>query len=225
MKKYLKLFGIAFAIGIAMLIIKLIFKIDDKVMLKYYWIIGGAILAIILIVNTIYFFYKTNELKHSMKLFEEMKYKDFVNELEPKIPKIKNKHIQAVMKMNLGAGYLELNEPNKTLSTYETIATDQLKNQDLQLIYWLNTMIAHFKLNDQIKFNELFTTHGKLLKQFENSPNYGENIKQLYIMKNIFDDDFVSARKNLNDLKNKSTNPRFKKEYNRLENIIKQHEK
>ena len=154
-----------------------------------------------------------------------MKYKDFVNELEPKIPKIKNKHIQTVMKMNLGAGYLELNEPNKTLSTYETIATDQLKNQDLQLIYWLNTMIAHFKLNERNKFNELFTTHGKLLKQFENSPNYGENIKQLYIMKNIFDDDFVSARKNLNDLKSKSTNPRFKKEYNRLENIIKQHEK
>ncbi len=213
MKKYLKLFGIAFAIGIAMLIIKLIFKIDDKVMLKYYWIIGGIVLAVILIVNTIYFF------------FEEMKYKDFVNELEPKIPKIKNKHLQTVMKMNLGAGYLELNEPNKTLSTYETIETDQLKSQDLQLIYWLNTMIAHFKLNEQNKFNELFTTHEKLLKQFENSPNYGENIKQLYIMKNIFGDDFVSARKNLNDLKSKSTNPRFKKEYNRLENIIKQHEK
>lgn len=86
-------------------------------------------------------------------------------------------------------------------------------------------MIAHFKLNDQIKFNELFTTHEKLLKQFENSPNYGENIKQLYIIKNIFDDDFVLARKNLNELKSKSTNPRFKKEYKRLENIIKQHEK
>jgi len=205
MKKFLKLFGIAFAIGIAMLIISLVFKIDDKVMLKYYWIIGGAVLAVILIVNTIYYSYKTNELKHSMKLFEEMKYKDFVNELEPKISKIKNKHIQTVMKMNLGAGYLELNEPNKT--------------------YWLNTMIAHFKLNDQIKFNELFTTHEKLLKQFENSPNYGENIKQLYIMKNIFDDDFVLARKTLNKLKSKSTNPRFKKEYKRLENIIKQHEK
>jgi len=205
MKKFLKLFGIAFAIGIAMLIISLVFKIDDKVMLKYYWIIGGVVLAVILIVNTIYYSYKTNELKHSMKLFEEMKYKDFVNELEPKIPKIKNKHIQTVMKMNLGAGYLELNEP--------------------QLIYWLNTMIAHFKLNDQIKFNELFTTHEKLLKQFENSPNYGENIKQLYIMKNIFDGDFVLARKNLNELKSKSTNPRFKKEYKRLENIIKQHEK
>ena len=225
MKKYLKLFGIAFAIGIAMLIIKLIFKIDDKVMLKYYWIIGGIVLAVILIINTIYFYYKTNELKHSMKLFEEMKYKDFVNGLGPKIPKIKNKHIQAVMKMNLGAGYLELNEPNKTLSTYETIEADQLKNQDLQLIYWLNTMIAHFKLNEQNKFNELYKMHENLLQQFENSPNYDENIKQLYIMKNIFDDDFVSARKNLNDLKNKSTNPRFKKEYNRLENIIKQHEK
>ena len=225
MKKYLKLLGISFAIGIALLIIKLIFKIDDKVMLRYYWIIGGAVLAIILIVNTIYFFYKTNELKHSMKLFEEMKYKDFVNELEPKIPKIKNKHIQAVMKMNLGAGYLELNEPNKTLSVYETIATDQLKNQDLQLIYWLNTMIAHFKLNDQDKFNDLFTTHEKLLQQFEDSPNYGENINQLYIMKNIFDGDFASARAKLNELKSKSTNPRFKKEYNRLDNMIKQHEK
>ena len=86
-------------------------------------------------------------------------------------------------------------------------------------------MIAHFKLNDQNKFNELFTIHEKLLKQFENNPNYVENIKQLYIMKNIFDDDFVSARKNLNDLKSKSTNPRFNKEYKRLENIIKQHEK
>lgn len=86
-------------------------------------------------------------------------------------------------------------------------------------------MIAYFKLNDEEKFNELFATHEKLLKQFENSPNYGENIKQLYIMKNIFDDDFALARKNLNALKSKSTNPRFKKEYNRLENIIKQHEK
>lgn len=225
MKKFLKLFVIAFAIGIAMLIISLVFKIDDKVMLKYYWIIGGVVLAVILIVNTIYYSYKTNDLKHSMKLFEEMKYKDFVNELEPKIPKIKNKHIQTVMKMNLGAGYLELNETNKTLSTYETIEKDQLKNQDLQLIYWLNTMIVHFKLNDEEKFNELFATHEKLLKQFENSPNYGENIKQLYIMKNIFDDDFALARKNLNALKSKSTNPRFKKEYKRLENIIKQHEK
>ncbi|WP_297812312.1 hypothetical protein [uncultured Finegoldia sp.] len=225
MKRYLKLLGISFAIGIALLITKLIFKIDDKVMLRYYWIIGGIVLAVILIVNTIYFFYKTNELKHSMKLFEEMKYKDFVNELEPKIPKIKNKHIKTVMKMNLGAGYLELNEPNKTLSTYETIATDQLKNQDLQLIYWLNTMIAHFKLNEQNKFDELFATHEKLLQQFENSPNYGENINQLYIMKNIFDGDFVSARAKLNELKSKSTNPRFKKEYNRLENMIKQHEK
>ena len=44
-------------------------------------------------------------------------------------------------------------------------------------------------------------------------------------MKNIFDGDFVLARKNLNELKSKSKNPRFKKEYKRLENIIKQHEK
>lgn len=96
-------------------------------------ILGLALIFLVAIINSGYFFYKLRQWKSVMALYETGEYKKFVGEMEELISGTQNRYLQNIMKLNLGAGYQVLNQPEKLVGLYESTDVKYLKSKDLKL--------------------------------------------------------------------------------------------
>ena len=131
MKHSLKVILAGVVLGIVLLVLTNVLHIDERAFLSVYWKLGLALILLVAIMNTGYYFYKLRQLKPVMALYEGGDYKKFVDELENLISGTRNKYLQNIMKLNLGAGYLDLNQPAKLVDLYESMDVNYLKNKNL----------------------------------------------------------------------------------------------
>lgn len=155
-----------------------------------------------------------------MALYEGGEYKKFVGEMEELISGTRNKYLQNLMKLNLGAGYLDLNQPEKLVDLYKSMDVKVLKNKNLKLVYRLNLAIAYFKLEDRPSFEAILKANEDFFASFEDHKAYGENVRQLYLMREIVEGHFDQAQERLNTLRAQSKKPKMIDTYNELETII-----
>lgn len=220
MKHSLKVILAGVVLGIALLVLTKFLHIDEKAFLSVYWKLGLALILLVAIVNTGYYFYKLRQLKPVMALYEGGDYKKFVDELENLISGTRNKYLQNIMKLNLGAGYLDLNQPAKLVDLYESMDVNYLKNKNLKLVYRLNLAIVYFKLQDLPSFDRIFKANEAFFASFEAHATYGESVGQLYLMEEISEGHFGRARERLNTLRGNSKKPKMMNTYNQLEGIL-----
>lgn len=220
MKHSLKVILAGVVLGIALLVLTNVLHIDERVFLSVYWKLGLALILLVVIMNTGYYFYKLRQLKPVMALYEGGDYKKFVDELENLISGTRNKYLQNIMKLNLGAGYLDLNQPAKLVDLYESMDVNYLKNKNLKLVYRLNLAIAYFKLEDLPSFDRIFKANEAFFASFEAHATYGESVGQLYLMEEISEGHFDRARERLTTLRGNSKKPKMMNTYNQLEGIL-----
>lgn len=220
MKKIIKVVIASLVLGLGLLILSLALGIDEEVFLHYYWRIGLGLIVLVALVNTCYYFYKVKGLKPIMALYEDMKYPEFVEEMEKLIPGIKNKGLKNIMKLNLGAGYLETDQADKLVDLYGSMDPKDLRTRDLKFIYWLNLAIGYFKLEDREVFDQLLADHKDLFAAYQDNKEYGESLDEVYLMKEIFQGNLEGARQRLIRLREESQKAKTIKAYDQLEKII-----
>lgn len=220
MKHALKVIFAGVVLGIALLVLTNFLHIDESDFLRIYWKLGLALILSVAIINSGYYFYKLRQLNPVMVLYERGEFKKFVEEMEELISGTRNKYLQNLMKLNLGAGYLDLNQPERLVDLYESMDVNYLKNKNLKLVYRLNLAIAYFRLENQPAFDRIFKANEDFFASFEDHATYGENVGQLYLMEEISEGHFDRARERLNTLRSQSKRPKMIDAYNQLEIII-----
>lgn len=220
MKRTLKVIFAGVVLGIALLVLTKFLRIDEGDFLRIYWKLGLALILLVAVINSGYYFYKLRQLKPVMALYERGEFKKFVEEMEELISGTRNKYLQNLMKLNLGAGYLDLNQPERVVDLYESMDVNYLKSKDLKLVYRLNLAIAYFKLEDRSAFKRIFKANEDFFARFEDHRTYGESVGQLYLMEEISEGHFDRARERLNALRSQSKKPKMIAAYNQLEIII-----
>lgn len=220
MKRTMKVIFAGVILGIAPLVLTNCLHIDESDFLRIYWKLGLVLILSVAVINSGYYFYKLRQLKPVMALYERGELKKFVEEMEELISGTRNKYLQNLMKLNLGAGYLDLNQPERLVDLYESMDVNYLKSKDLKLVYRLNLAIAYFRLENQPAFRRIFKANEDFFAGFEDHDTYGENVGQLYLMREISEGRFDRARERLNTLRAQSKKPKMIDTYNQLETII-----
>lgn len=220
MKRIIKVVIAGLVLGLGLLILSLALGIDEEVFLHYYWRMGLGLIVLVALINTGYYFYKVKELKPVMALYEDMEYAKFVEEMERLIPGVKNKSLKNIMKLNLGAGYLETDQADKLVDFYGSMNTKDLRTKDLKFVYWLNLAIAYFKLEDREGFDQVLRDHKDIFAAYQDHKEYGESLAQVYLMEEIFQEKFDKARRRLIRLREGSQKAKMLRSYDRLEKII-----
>lgn len=220
MKHALKVIFAGVVLGIALLVLTNFLHIDESDFLRIYWKLGLALILSVAIINSGYYFYKLRQLNPVMVLYERGEFKKFVEEMEELISGTRNKYLQNLMKLNLGVGYLDLNQPERLVDLYESMDVNYLKNKNLKLVYRLNLAIAYFRLENQPAFDRIFKANEDFFASFEDHATYGENVGQLYLMEEISEGHFDRARERLTTLRGNSKKPKMMNTYNQLEGIL-----
>lgn len=193
MKKIYKILGIGIALGILLLIIKSVFQIDEKILLSYYWKIALVFLLLLVVINVLYYVYYMNKLKKIMPLYTKGDSKNYIKEIEKLLKHAKGNAVRTTLKLNLSAAYLEEKSYNNGKKILEEIDIDKIKDKNLNVVYWINTCVANFKLKENKQFKNNYISNKNLFDQFKDNKYYEKSINDLEIMYQILDERIEQA--------------------------------
>lgn len=220
MKRTIKILGLGFLLGILLLIIKEIFKIDSDVLLSYYWKIGLLVLFLILVINSLYYIIYMNKIKKIMPLYTQGNYHQYIKEMEQLLEKVKGKTLKNILKLNISAGYLELGDYKKGQQIIDQIESENLKDKNLILVYWVNKCVVHFKLNEYDEYKSIFHEKRELFNKYKENPLYKKSINDLEIMYAIVNEDYKLADKLIEQSMDRWSDEKSRKEYIDLDLIV-----
>lgn len=215
-----RVLSLGLIIGIILLILQIVFKIDSSKLMSYYWKIGVAIILLLAIINTIYFVVFSVILKKKLQLFYEGKYDQYNREMEKILQRAKGENLKNIIRINLSAGYIGNNEYESAKEVLDKVELLRLRDEKLRLVYSINRCVCDFKLENYEKFKEDYMANQELFKKYETEQGYAESIAQLEITKCIVEKDFSNARELLYKTRDKYKDSKIKEDYSELEKII-----
>lgn len=207
-------------LGILLLIVKNIFNIEEGVLLSYYWKIALVVLVLIIIGNIAYFKYYANKHDKLLPLFNQGKYSQYIEQVESMLSKIKGETLKDHIKLNLAAAYMEEGDHEKGQYILNEINQKNLRDDLPKMVYWLNTSVAHFRLNEKEKFNNIYNSKKTLIDKFKDNELYASNIAILDICNLIINEDLKEAKMLLDQALLKYTDDKNQKELKGISQII-----
>lgn len=221
-KKFKIMIGLGLALGVILLVLQNVLKIDPSTLMDYYLKFGVVLILLILIVNTVYFVIMSSKIKKKLVLYHEGKYGEFNSAMEEILKKAKGENLKNIIRINLSAGYIESKEYDKAKETLENIKPLKLRDERVRLVYYINLCVCNFKLENYEKFKELYEINKNLFKKYKDEEGYSESLAQLEITNYIVEEEFDKARELLEVTREKYKDTKYKDDYNELEKQIKE---
>lgn len=207
-------------LGILLLIVKNVFNIEEGVLLSYYWKIALVVLVLIIIGNIAYFKYYANKHDKLLPLFNQGQYSQYIEQVESMLSKIKGETLKDHIKLNLAAAYMEERDHKKGQNILKEINQKNLRDDLPKMVYWLNTSVAHFRLNEKEEFNNIYNSKKPLIDKFKDNERYASNIAILDICNLILNEDLKEAKMLLDQALLKYTDDKNQKELKEISQIL-----
>ncbi|MDO5018085.1 MAG: hypothetical protein Q4E02_02170 [Lagierella massiliensis] len=219
-KKVFKIIGLGLIVGLLVLLVQIVFKLNNEVVMSYYIKISVIVLFLVLVVNSLYFIYMTRKMKNYLTLFYEEKYDEYIDVMEKFLQKARGNALKNIIKINLSAGYIELKDYEKGKELLETLEIHKIKDEQLRLVQWNNLCVAYFHLGEYDKFKEIYSKQENLFERNKDNVNFAKAIAELKVLYLIIEGDFIKAKDLLSEIREKWDNEKYKAEYDKIENII-----
>lgn len=123
MKRIAKIIIIGICFGLTLLLLKVIFGIDDTTFMRGYWIVAPAIVIGALIINVCYNLFYFNKVKKIVKLLNEEKPQEYIDRIEDLLKTAKGKNLRNILELNLAAGYIETKQFDIAIPLLENYPT------------------------------------------------------------------------------------------------------
>ncbi|MDO5026904.1 MAG: hypothetical protein Q4E50_03625 [Tissierellia bacterium] len=218
MKKKTKiLISVGVVLGLGIFLIKEAFQIEDEILFSYYWKIGLGFLISVIVINSLYLLYYLNKAKKLLDLYNKKDFRNFIDEHEKIIKKVKSRILKDQFSVNLSAGYIENGELEKARDLLEDMDFNCIKDEKISLVYAINLCVVYFELQDYKRFKEYYDGHQDLFKKFKDDKNYKKNIYELEIMYTIVvDRTYKKAEEMIEEAKQKWSDQKSQKDFNDL---------
>ena len=136
------------------------------------------------------------------------------------LSKIKGETLKDHIKLNLAAAYIEEGDHEKGQYILNEINQKNLRDDLPKMVYWLNTSVAHFRLNEKEEFNNIYNSKKTLIDKFKDNELYASNIAILDICNLIINEDLKEAKMLLDQALLKYTDDKNQKELKEISQII-----
>lgn len=222
MKRFLKMIAIGVTIGILLVIVQIAFNIPREIFLHYYKICGVAVILGVVFFNLFYNLSYQKKMKEAVKFLEAGNEKEYIEEVEALLSTAKGRNLKNFLKVNLSAGYCDLNEYEKAIGLLESLMDEKMYGV-LKMVQRLNLCVCYFYSNKGKKAMDLYESSQKEFAPFLKAKLYGGNIAVLSIFAAIEKGDLANAGNLLKSAREEWDNSRLQDDYQYLEERI-QHE-
>lgn len=218
--KISKIIIYSIVLGVLLVILQNVLHIEEGVLLSYYWKIALVVLVLIVIGNVAYFKYYANKHDKLLPLYNQGQYSQYIEQVESMLSKIKGETLKDHIKLNLAAAYMEEGDYKKGQNILNVINQKNFRDDIPKMVYWLNTSVAHFRLNEKEEFNNIYNSKKSLIEKFKDNELYASNIAILDICNLIINEDLKEAKMLLDQALLKYTDDKNQKELKEISQII-----
>lgn len=222
-KHFVKVVAAGIGIGILLLIIRSIFKIDEDVFMKGFWIVGGIFIIGAALFNILYVFRYQKKMKRVAGLLEDGKTEEYIAEVKKLLQSAKGHELKNLFRLNLSAGYCDLKQFDKAIDILEELSGEKLRGE-LKMVNALNLCLCYFYTEQNERALELYDRSQKSFERARKSPYYGGNIAVLDMLAAVAEGRTEVAEKMLAEAAETWDNPRLQEDFKYIETLIKNKE-
>lgn len=222
MKHIWKVIGIGVVLGIALLLVQKALHIPEEIFMRYYWLLGVAVVAAAVLFNHFYHRSFLKKMKTAAILLEQGKPQEYIQAVEALRQKAKGRYLQNLFTLNLSAGYCDLKEYKKAIELLKSLENARLY-QDLKLVYHINLCICYFYDGQSEKALALYENSQKLFRSPLAAKLYSGNIAVLDVFALMEQGEYGRAKELLATTREVCSNSRLQVDFAYLEEKL-QHE-
>ena len=220
MKRIAKIIIIGICFGLILLLLKVIFGIDDTTFMRGYWIVAPAIVIGALIINVCYNLFYFNKVKKILKLLNEEKPQEYIDRIEDLLKNAKGKNLRNILELNLAAGYIETKQFDIAIPLLEKLSHKRLKGSAVNVVHKINLCLSYFETAQYDKAITIYNENQRLFQQYKQNKIYGGNIAMLEVIASIINEQYDQAEELLNYAKKIYDDPRLQKSFQEFFDIL-----
>lgn len=220
MKKIAKILIIGICFGLTLLVLKIIFGIDDTDFMRGYWIAAPAIVVDVLIINVFYNLFYFNKVKKIINLLNENKPQEYIDKIEDLLKTAKGKNLRNILELNLAAGYIETKQFDIAIPMLEKLSHERLKGSAVNVVHKINLCLSYFETAQYDKAITIYNENQVLFQQYRHHEIYGGNIALLEVIAAIIHKQYDRAEELLNYAKKMYDDPRLQKSFQEFFDIL-----
>ena len=219
MKHYLKVFAAAVCFGILLAVFKEALDVDSTLFWHWYLIAAAVIIVGALAFNILYARYYGKKMQELIPLLEDGRPAAYLAGLEELLEKVKTRGLRDMMRLNLSAGYCELDRYEEAITVLESLKFGG--SLVPEMVRRLNLCICLFRTGRAEEAVELYRTSEKWFGPYRGKEPYGGNLAVLDVHAAMAEGRYAEARAMLDHAREEWDKPRLRKYYNQLEQLMK----
>ena len=222
MKHFLKVVVIGVCAGIALAIFKESLAVDDTLFWRWYLAAGAAIVVGAAVFNVLYARHYSRKMQALIPLLENGQPAAYLAGLEELLGTVKTRGLQNLLRLNLSAGYCEMDRYEEAIAVLESIKFGGSRAPEA--VRRINLCVCLFRTGRSAEAMELYRGSEKWFAPFREKEPYGGNIAVLDIHAAMAEGRYGSARTMLEHARQTWTRSRLERYYDQLEQLMKDNE-
>lgn len=220
MKRILKIIILGICLGLAMVVLQNILKMDTNDFMHMYWMIAIVIILAAVLINVLYNLHYQQKVQKAAKLLEAGKTNEYIDELKKLLKTAKGSNLRNVLSLNLAAGYLEAKEFDMAIPMLEELAGKRLTGAGVKTAHRINLCMCYFDTEQYDKAAALYNESQRLFEQYRNSKSFGANIIILDIFMAVHAKQYEQANALLETARKTYDTPRYQQAFCEITGII-----
>ncbi|MDO4268925.1 MAG: hypothetical protein Q4C73_10675 [Eubacteriales bacterium] len=220
MKRMVKIIVTGICFGLALLLLKIIFRIDDAAFMRGYWIAAPAVVIGVLIINVCYNLFYFNKVRKIAKLLSEGKPQEYIDRIEDLLKTAKGKNLRNILELNQAAGYMETKQFDTAIPVLEKLSHERLKGAAVNVVHKINLCISYFQTSRYDEAMRIYNENQALFQQYRHHKSYGGDIAVLEVTAAVINEQYDRAEELLNCAKKMYDDPRLQKTFQEFFEIL-----
>lgn len=211
-----KIIIIGICLGLVSLFIRIIFHIDLKTFMHYYWIVAIAIICSSELAYVCYNLFYVYKIKRLGKLLNEGKTYEFIEGIKELLKRAVGQTLRTMLKLNLTAGYIEAEQFDEAINVLENLPMNTVKSPELNVVSKINLCISYFEMKQYDKSIAIYNENQMLFQKFRNDKKYGSYIEILDTIAAAINGQYENAYELIDIANKKYDDPRIKRFFMRI---------
>lgn len=221
MKRVLSIIAVGIALGIVLFILKNALDIDDSAFWRYYFTGGIAAITAAALWNLLYTGRYQRKMKEAAALRGKGDTAGYMAAIEKLLQTAKGRQLKSQLKLNLSAGYCDLEQYEQAIAILEPLGQEKLRGP-IRLVQRLNLCICYFYSGKTDKALALYHNSQKLFAPYRRTPVYGGNLAVLEMLADIEEGEYPKAAELLRQARSSWNIPRLYDDYQYVEHRLRE---
>ena len=222
MKRMRFILGLGLLIGLVLTGVRILFDIDKDTFMSYYWVVGTILVIAAAGIYALRTSKSTKEMNKAIRLLNEGRAEEYIAIVEKLERNAKTTAMRNLLRLNLTAGYCDLQEYDQAIAILEHLGREKL-NKEMELVRRLNLCACYFYNEQTEEAMALYEENRDLFEETKQKGKHQINLILLDMFTKLELGEYDEVRTILKETKKQWEGPRLEKDFRKIEARLKEY--